>query len=118
MTGLLIIPFIVILGITILMLREIKRAIPPSGWLLLEELGRIERDLRNLEDVVVILDKIERPYHLLLDAVLDNLRTNVKYHFFVASDHYSASLEHFGPFFEKLIEVAATLKDATITKND
>jgi hypothetical protein len=64
MTGLLIIPVVVILATAILMLREIQRAIPPSGWLLLGELGRIERDLRHLEDVVVILDKIERPYHM------------------------------------------------------
>jgi hypothetical protein len=118
MTGLLIIPVVVILATAILMLREIQRAIPPSGWLLLGELGRIERDLRHLEDVVVILDKIERPYHMLLDAVIDNLRTNVKYHFFVASDHYHDSLEQFGPFFEKLIEVAATLTNARISKND
>jgi hypothetical protein len=99
------------------MLHRVLQTVPPSGWLVVDEIGVIERDLRKLEEVVVILDKIERPYHLLLDAVLNNFSENVRYHFFVAERNFASSHEHFKPFFEQLIAVAATIRGSQIVAN-
>jgi hypothetical protein len=96
------------------MLHKVFQTVPPSGWRFVDEIGIIERDLRNLKTVVVILDQIEKPYHLLLDAVLNNFSENVQYYFFVSGDHFASSSTHFKPFFDQLIQVASTIKGSVI----
>jgi hypothetical protein len=105
---------VLIAGGAVVMLRRVLQAVPPSGWLVVDEIGVIERDLRKLKEVVVILDTIERPYHLLLDAVLNNFSESVRYHFFVAEQNFQSCYTHFKPFFEQLIEVAANIKGSQI----
>jgi hypothetical protein len=108
---------LLILGGALVMLRRVLQAVPPSGWLVVDEIGIIERDLRKLKEVVVILDTIERPYHLLLDAVLNNFSESVRYRFFVAEQNFEACHAHFKPFFEQLVEVAANIKGSQIEPN-
>lgn len=68
-----------------------------SIWLSSDEIGKIERDLRNLQDVFIVADQIETPTQMLRDAVVDNIMENVRYHFIVPAKNYEWCVEHVFP---------------------
>lgn len=99
-----------ILAFAIYMIFPAARTIPPSGWLVVNEMGIIERDLRNLKEVIVLADTIERPYSLLLDAVIDNFSEDVVYRFFVSAESYDSCRTTFYPVFRSYIDASKEIK--------
>ena len=89
------------------LLYHARNLTPLYGWLDTNELGIVERDIRNLKEVAIILDKIEEPFYLLKDAVLENFSQGTVYRFFVSAENFELSFDKFKPFFDGLVEEAA-----------
>lgn len=75
---------------------EIARFIP------VRRLGVIERDFRNLKQVIVVADCVERPSGILQEAVEDNFREGVKYLFLVSQKRAEAEVNGYFLIFEAL----------------
>jgi len=77
-----------------------------AKFISVRRLGRLERDLPNLKQVVVVANRVEKPSGSLEDAVEDNFRQGVKYLFLVSNSRADQELSGYFLIFEALAKKA------------
>lgn len=70
-------------------------------------LGKIEKELDRLDQVIVVASQVERPDSTLADAVIDNMRDGVSYLFLVSKSKATDELKGYYLVFEALARIAA-----------
>jgi hypothetical protein len=81
-----------------------------SVWLSTEEMGRIEKDLPNCKEVILIADSISVPsqnkYKEIMFALIDNFKEGVEYNFLVDNGFYESNSKTVSKRYQNIIDIA------------
>ena len=68
--------------------RSHLKSITAGDVISLQDFALIERDLKNLKEVIGLSDTVEAPSERLFDAIKDNFTEGVRYRFFISNRNY------------------------------
>lgn len=78
-----------------------------QSHLTVDELGVIERDMKDLKRVIVIANQVEKPHSSLEEAVDDNFNEGIQYLFLVSKSKAETELESYYTIFEARAKIVA-----------
>ncbi len=83
---------------------------PVDEWedITAHELGEIEKNIKGLIRVIVAAHRVEEPSNALRQAVKQNLKNNIEYHFLVSQEHAQSELDGWVLMFLAIAKVVLT----------